>query len=143
MTSTTGMSFTGAVLSAGQLASKTCGKSVYMPNIADNTKPFRIMTDTNATDPYTQNHLKIVPTHFNTYDTFPGAILATLAMVAVSYVFSAFIGASVKYPMVYGSLASLILLMMWLYFCSLVIYCGAAFNIVLRDMKREKNLCFT
>ena len=77
------------------------------------------------------------------YDTFPGAILATLAMVAVSYVFSAFIGASVKYPMVYGSLASLILLMMWLYFCSLVIYCGAAFNIVLRDMKREKSLCLT
>ena len=77
------------------------------------------------------------------YDTYPGAILATLAMVAVSYVFSAFIGASVKYPMVYGSLASLILLMMWLYFCSLVIYCGAAFNIVLRDMKREKSLCLT
>ena len=40
--------------------------------------------------------------------------------------------------MVYGSLASLILLMLWLYFCSLVIYCGAAFNIVLRDMKEAK-----
>ena len=77
------------------------------------------------------------------YDTFPGAILATLAMVAVNFVFSEFIGASVRYPMVYGSLASLILLMMWLYFCSLVIYCGAAFNIVLRDMKREKSLCLT
>ena len=73
-----------------------------------------------------------------TYETYPGAILATLAMVAVNFIFSEFIGASVRYPMVYGSLASLILLMLWLYFCSLVIYCGAALNIVLRDMKREK-----
>ena len=72
------------------------------------------------------------------YPTFPGAILATLAMVAVSFGFSAIISASVRYPLVYGSLASLILLMMWLYFCSLVIYCGAALNIVLRDMDREK-----
>lgn len=72
------------------------------------------------------------------YETFAGAILATLAMVAVSLAFSAIIGVSARYPLVYGSLASLILLMMWLYFCSLVIYCGAAINIVLRDMKAEK-----
>ena len=72
------------------------------------------------------------------YETFAGAILATLAMVAVSLAFSAIIGVSARYPLVYGSLASLILLMMWLYFCSLVIYCGAAINIVLRDMKKEK-----
>lgn len=72
------------------------------------------------------------------YETFAGAILATLAMVAVSLAFSAIIGVSARYPLVYGSLASLILLMMWLYFTSLVIYCGAAINIVLRDMKKEK-----
>ena len=72
------------------------------------------------------------------YPTYPGAILATLAMVAVSYAYSAVLSASAKYPLVYGSLASMILLMLWLYSGSLVIFCGAALNIVLRDMDREK-----
>ena len=71
------------------------------------------------------------------YRTYPGAILASLAMLGVSFAFSAFIGASVRYPLVYGSLASLILLMYWLYSCSLVIFCGAALNIAIRDWKQE------
>ncbi len=69
------------------------------------------------------------------YSVIPGAILSTLAMVAVSLGFSAVIGASVRYPLVYGSLASLILLMLWLYFSSLVIFSGAALNICIRDGK--------
>lgn len=69
------------------------------------------------------------------YCTWPGAILAMLAMVGVSAAFSVFISASAKYPLVYGSLAAVILLMFWIYACCLVIYCGAAFNIVLRDFK--------
>ena len=69
------------------------------------------------------------------YRSWPGALLSTGAMVGVSAAFSMFISASVKYPLVYGSLASIILLMLWLYTCCLVIYCGAAFNIVLRDFK--------
>lgn len=69
------------------------------------------------------------------YRTWPGALLSSAALVGVSAVFSLVISASAKYPLVYGSLASVILLMLWLYLCSLVIYCGAAFNIVLRDFK--------
>ena len=72
------------------------------------------------------------------YSCFPGAILATATMVAVSLVFSVIISASVKYPLIYGSLASVILLMMWLYFCSLAIFCGAALNIVIRDEKEDR-----
>lgn len=72
------------------------------------------------------------------YPTYPGAILATLAMVAVSYAFSAVLSASAKYPLVYGSLASMILLMLWLYSASLVIFCGAVLNVILRDIKRGK-----
>jgi len=71
------------------------------------------------------------------YDTRAGALSATGFMVGISMAFSAFIGASSKYPLVYGSLASVILLMLWLYVCCLVIYCGAAMNIVLRDLKRR------
>lgn len=73
----------------------------------------------------------------DTYNTFPGAFFATLGMVAVSIGFSVFLSASQRYPLIYGSIASLILLMFWLYVSSLVVYCGAALNIVLRDMKAD------
>ena len=71
------------------------------------------------------------------YSTLPGAVLATVGMIAVSLSFSVFLSASERYPLIYGSIASIILLMFWLYVSSLVLYCGAAFNIVLRDMKAE------
>lgn len=72
------------------------------------------------------------------YNTFPGALLAMIAMVVMSFVFSVFIGASAKYPLVYGSLASLILLMFWLFLSCQIIYIGAAFNICLRNIKTRK-----
>lgn len=71
------------------------------------------------------------------YSTFPGTLFTTVVLVAFTLMFSAFIGRSARYPLVYGSLASLILLMLWLYSCCMVIYVGAAVNIALRDTKRE------
>ena len=71
------------------------------------------------------------------YPTALGAMLAMLGMVGVSIAFSLIIGASARYPLVYGSLASVILLMFWLYTACLVIYCGAAFNIALRNVRAE------
>ena len=62
---------------------------------------------------------------------------AAVAMLLVSLVFSLIINQSANYPLVYGSLASLILLMLWLYSSCTVIYCGAAVNIVLRDIAGE------
>ena len=59
-------------------------------------------------------------------------------LVAVSMAFSTFIGASTKYPLVYGSLSAVILLMLWLYTCCMVILCGAAYNVALRDVNRNQ-----
>lgn len=73
----------------------------------------------------------------DTYSTLPGTLVTTFALVAVSLIFSVFISTSAKYPLVYGSLASLILLMFWLYLCCLVIYIGAAVNIALRETKLQ------
>lgn len=73
----------------------------------------------------------------DTYSTLPGTLVTTFSLVAVSLIFSVFISTSAKYPLVYGSLASLILLMLWLYFSCLVIYIGAAFNIALRETKQQ------
>lgn len=71
------------------------------------------------------------------YATLPGAFVATVGTVGMSFAFSVFIGASTRYSLVYGSLASLILLMLWLYFTCQIIYVGAAFNIVLRNYRRR------
>ena len=58
--------------------------------------------------------------------------------MGVSVAFSAIIGASARYPLVYGSLASIIVLMLWLYTCCLILFGGAALNVALRDQKREE-----
>ena len=54
------------------------------------------------------------------------ALFTALAMVACSAVFSWFIGVSSRYALVYGSLASLIILLVWLYLCGNILLLGAA-----------------
>jgi len=67
----------------------------------------------------------------------PGALLAAVCIVAVSAAFSILISASTRYAIVYGSLASIIILMTWIYTCALVFILGNIFNIaVMRS--REK-----
>lgn len=65
----------------------------------------------------------------------PGAVLGSLALVAVSIGFSMIIGQSTRYPLVYGSLASLIILMFWLYTCGIILFLGNALNISLERAK--------
>ncbi len=71
------------------------------------------------------------------YRSFPGAVFTTIGIVGMSYVFSAFIAVSARYSLVYGSLASLILLMFWLFLCCQILYLGAALNIALRDLSGD------
>lgn len=60
----------------------------------------------------------------------PGALLASVLLVAASIVFSRLIGMAVNYPIVYGSLASFIILMLWIYICSIILIMGNVFNYV-------------
>lgn len=66
----------------------------------------------------------------------PGALAATVSLVAVSMLFSWFIGMSVKYSLIYGSLASIIIMMFWFYVCGIVVIMGNALNIVIRRMRK-------
>lgn len=56
---------------------------------------------------------------------FFSALCTACVMVAASVLFSWFIGMSSRYELVYGSLASLIILLVWLYFCGNVLLLGA------------------
>jgi len=66
---------------------------------------------------------------------FPGAIMVSVVLVLVSALFSWFIGMSAKYPLVYGSLASIIIFMLWMYICAQILIMGNALNVVLRRHK--------
>ncbi len=58
----------------------------------------------------------------------PGAVFGSILFTVVSGIFSFFISSSVKYSAVYGSLASVIILMLWLYILGNIIIIGALLN---------------
>lgn len=66
-----------------------------------------------------------------------GAFLASVALAAASVLFSYFIGLSTNYSMVYGSLASVMILLVWLYLCGHILILGNVFNYVWHKLKNE------
>lgn len=71
---------------------------------------------------------------------FFGAFLTSAALAAASAVFSVFMGVSSRYSLIYGSLASVIILLLWLYLCGNVLILGSIFNCVRYKRKKEKKL---
>ncbi len=75
-----------------------------------------------------------------------GALLTAFALVVVSILFSFFIGLSARYSLVYGSLASVIILMVWLYACCNILFIGSILNAVLfqrhHPRRRRKKKAF-
>ena len=71
---------------------------------------------------------------------FLGALLASVALAAASAVFSLFIGMSSRYSLIYGSLASVIILLLWLYLCGNVLILGNVFNCVRYRRKKAKKV---
>ena len=65
------------------------------------------------------------------------SLLAALAIVGASVMFSWFIGMSSRYALVYGSLASLIILLVWLYLCGNLLLLGAVIGRVLEARWRN------
>ena len=67
----------------------------------------------------------------------PGAVAASFAIVVTSIIYSRMISASIRHTLLYGSLASIIIMMVWLYTCGIILIMGNVFNISLKDMRRE------
>ncbi len=68
----------------------------------------------------------------------PGALAASLALAAASAIFSLLMGNSARYSLIYGSLASVILLLVWLYLCGNVLILGNVVNYVIFTHRKEK-----
>ncbi|HWS42734.1 MAG TPA: YihY/virulence factor BrkB family protein [Pseudoflavonifractor sp.] len=69
-----------------------------------------------------------------------GGILAAITLVGASILFSWFIGLSSRYSLVYGSLASVIILLAWLYLCGNILMLGNVFNCVWYRRKKVRYL---
>ncbi len=80
--------------------------------------------------------LRILPPHFHTKSTAvsarsptaPGALFCTVGLCAATVWFALFIRGSAKYSLVYGSLASMILFLTWIFICGNLLLLGIAVN---------------
>lgn len=61
----------------------------------------------------------------------PGAMLAAAGWLIFSYIYSVYVNHFSNYSYVYGSLAAVVLLMLWLYICMNIFLLGAQFNMLL------------
>ncbi len=76
-------------------------------------------------------HRLLKPSVQRPKDLLPGTFFTALGCVVGSAFFSHFLSGSMKYTLGYGSLASLILLMIWIYMCGNILLIGMLINDVL------------
>ncbi|MCH5265556.1 MAG: YihY/virulence factor BrkB family protein [Lachnospiraceae bacterium] len=73
-------------------------------------------------------------------DELPGAGLAAFLWIAFSYLYSLYIDYHQSFSSVYGSLTYMVLLMLWMYFCIIIIFIGALMNQFLKEKKHLRLL---
>ncbi len=72
---------------------------------------------------------RFVPGHkIGTKKQIPGAILATVGWYVISLIFSIYLETFKGFSIMYGSLTTIVLAMMWVYFCMYIILLGAELN---------------
>lgn len=79
---------------------------------------------------------RFVPGHKKGFKKqIPGAIVATLGWYIISWIFSIYLDTFKGFSVMYGSLTTIVLAMMWVYFCMYTILIGAEVN----NFKIEKS----
>lgn len=63
----------------------------------------------------------------------PGAVVSACGWMAFSFAYSFYIENMSNFSYMYGSLAAIVLLMLWLYFCMYIMFLGAEINTVLQQ----------
>lgn len=73
-------------------------------------------------------------------ETAAGALFATISWQLVSFTFSAFVSQFGNYSATYGSLAGVIILMVWFYLTGFIMLIGGEVSAALHDMQSRKKL---
>jgi membrane protein len=72
------------------------------------------------------------------FKQYPGAVFSAIAWTAFSYGFSIYIDLSAGFSNMYGSLNTIILVMLWLYGCMYLMLIGAEINSFLQDINQNE-----
>ncbi len=64
------------------------------------------------------------------FHQLPGAVFSALGWMISSYIFSIYVDFSSNLSYMYGSLTSIIITMLWLYFCMNLVFFGAELNVM-------------
>lgn len=72
-------------------------------------------------------------------EVIPGTVFAFIGLVTISYLFSYFVQDFSQYSIVYGSLAAVIILMIWLFLCGMILMLGGELNAI-KYQKMKENL---
>lgn len=80
---------------------------------------------------------RFVPGHkYGIKKQIPGALIATLGWYIISWVFSIYLDTFKGFSVMYGSVTTIVLAMMWVYFCMNIILIGAEIN----NFKIDRNI---
>ena len=63
----------------------------------------------------------------------PGAAFAALGGLVISWIFSVYLDIFEGFSSMYGSLTTIVLIMLWMYFCMYSILLGGEINVMLYD----------
>ena len=65
-----------------------------------------------------------------------GAAFSAVGWMIVSWIFSVYLDIFKGFSSMYGSLTTIVLIMLWLYFCMYILLLGGEVNMILRDMEQ-------
>ncbi len=74
--------------------------------------------------------------HGKLTDDLPGAVIAAIGWILFSFIYSYYISYFPSFPVIYGSIAAVVFMMLWLYFCMYITLLAAEINSI-RQAKRE------
>lgn len=84
---------------------------------------------------------RFVPGHkYEIKKQIPGAIVATLGWYVISWIFSIYLDTFKGFSVMYGSLTTIVLAMMWVYFCMNIVLIGAEINSIRVDNSTKDNI---
>lgn len=66
----------------------------------------------------------------------PGAVIAAMGWIVFSFIYSYYISYFPSFPVIYGSIAAVVFMMLWLYFCMYITLLAAEINSI-RQAKNE------
>lgn len=69
----------------------------------------------------------------------PGALFTSCGWLLISFIFSIYLDVFTGFSSMYGSLTTIILIMLWLYFCMYTILLGGELNALLEKQLRKKS----